>query len=54
MQIDRNDLQHIPSIQHQGLVFLFGIDRDRDIYYAVRRTPLPHPNHNRSHGYRSG
>lgn len=39
MQINRNNLQHITSVQHQGLVFLFGIDRDRDIYYAVRRTP---------------
>jgi hypothetical protein len=39
MQIDRNNLQHITSVQHQGLVFLFGIDSNRDIYYAVRRTP---------------
>ncbi|PSN11469.1 hypothetical protein C7293_24160 [filamentous cyanobacterium CCT1] len=39
MQIDRNNLQHLTSVQHQGLVFLFGIDSNRDIYYAVRRTP---------------
>ncbi|MGG6242058.1 LamG-like jellyroll fold domain-containing protein [Nodosilinea sp. AN01ver1] len=39
MQINRNNLQHLTSVQHQGLVFLFGIDTSRDIYYAVRRTP---------------
>jgi hypothetical protein len=39
MQIDRNNLQHITSVPHQGLVFLFGVDGNRDIYYAVRRTP---------------
>jgi len=41
MQINRNDLQYITSVQHQGLVFLFGIDRDRDLYYTVRRAPAP-------------
>jgi hypothetical protein len=40
MQINRNNLQHITTVQHQGLVFLFGIDTNRDIYYAVRQTPL--------------
>jgi hypothetical protein len=39
MQINRNNLQHITSVQHQGLVFLFGIDDNRDLYYAVRRPP---------------
>ena len=39
MQINRNNLQHMTSVQHQGLVFLFGIDTNRDVYYAVRRTP---------------
>lgn len=39
MQIDRNNPQHLTSVQHQGLIFLFGIDSNRDIYYAVRRTP---------------
>jgi hypothetical protein len=41
MQINRNDLQHITSVQHQGLVFLFGIDTNRDLYYTVRRAPAP-------------
>lgn len=39
MQLNRNDLQHITTVQHEGRVLLLGIDSQRDIFYAVKRSP---------------
>jgi hypothetical protein len=41
MKLNRNDLQHMTTVQHEGKVLLFGINSRREIYYAVKQIQPP-------------